>query len=185
MSQGGESARSDMRGGAGWIVFGLAIFVGAWRMDRYEAMGASLYTAPGLVPGVFGLVLIGLGAGLALRGWKVLREGASAAGEPLLNRRIVLMSALCLGYAAGLVGRLPFTLATALFVAAFTWVFADATPLALIEAVRPDVLVKGADYRRSEVVGANVVEGYGGRVHLAALTAGFSSSAVIERLKAA
>ena len=64
-------------------------------------------------------------------------------------------------------------------------IFADATPLALIEAVRPDVLVKGADYRRSDVVGASVVEGYGGRVHLAELKDGFSTTAVLERLKAA
>jgi D-beta-D-heptose 7-phosphate kinase/D-beta-D-heptose 1-phosphate adenosyltransferase len=64
-------------------------------------------------------------------------------------------------------------------------IFADATPLALIEAVRPDVLVKGADYRKADVVGAEFVESYGGRVHLAELKAGFSSTGVIERLKAA
>jgi D-beta-D-heptose 7-phosphate kinase/D-beta-D-heptose 1-phosphate adenosyltransferase len=64
-------------------------------------------------------------------------------------------------------------------------IFADATPLALIQAVRPDVLVKGADYRKTEVVGADVVESYGGRVHLAELKDGFSSTATIERLKAA
>ena len=46
-------------------------------------------------------------------------------------------------------------------------VFDEATPLALIQAVRPDVLVKGADYRKAEVVGAEFVESYGGRVHLA------------------
>src|SRR5262249_52892974 len=45
-------------------------------------------------------------------------------------------------------------------------VFAEPTPLELIEAVRPDVLVKGADYRREEVAGGALVESYGGRVHL-------------------
>jgi D-beta-D-heptose 7-phosphate kinase/D-beta-D-heptose 1-phosphate adenosyltransferase len=67
----------------------------------------------------------------------------------------------------------------------FVTIFADATPLSLIHAVRPDVLVKGADYRKSEVVGAEVVESYGGRVHLAELRDGFSTTNLIERLKAA
>ena len=40
----------------------------------------------------------------------------------------------------------------------FVTIFDDATPLALIEAIRPDVLVKGADYRKEEVVGADFVE---------------------------
>ncbi len=125
MTQGGESARSDLRGGAGWMLFGLAIVVGAWHMDRFETMGATLYTAPGLVPGIFGLLLIGLGALLAWRGWKAAQHAGSEPGAPLLNRRIVLMFVLCLGYALGLVGRAPFAFATALFVAAFTWAYAD------------------------------------------------------------
>jgi D-beta-D-heptose 7-phosphate kinase / D-beta-D-heptose 1-phosphate adenosyltransferase len=67
----------------------------------------------------------------------------------------------------------------------FVTIFADATPLALVEAVRPDVLVKGSDYRKSDVVGADVVESYGGRVHLAELRDGFSTTDLIERMKAA
>ena len=67
----------------------------------------------------------------------------------------------------------------------FVTIFADATPLALIEAIRPDVLVKGADYRKAEVVGAEFVESYGGRVHLADLRDGFSTTNLIERMKAA
>ena len=42
--------------------------------------------------------------------------------------------------------------------------FAEDTPLALIRALRPDVLVKGADYAREAIVGATDVEGWGGRV---------------------
>lgn len=63
-------------------------------------------------------------------------------------------------------------------------VFADDTPLALIEAIRPDVLVKGADYRRDDVVGADLVESYGGRVLLAQLKDGYSTSATVARLTA-
>jgi D-beta-D-heptose 7-phosphate kinase/D-beta-D-heptose 1-phosphate adenosyltransferase len=67
----------------------------------------------------------------------------------------------------------------------FVTIFPDATPQALIEAIRPDVLVKGADYRKSEVVGAEFVESYGGRVHLAEIRDGFSTTGIIERMKAA
>jgi D-beta-D-heptose 7-phosphate kinase/D-beta-D-heptose 1-phosphate adenosyltransferase len=64
-------------------------------------------------------------------------------------------------------------------------VFGEATPLELIQRVRPDVLVKGADYRRETVVGGDFVESYGGRVHLARLEAGLSTSLALEKLRAA
>jgi D-beta-D-heptose 7-phosphate kinase/D-beta-D-heptose 1-phosphate adenosyltransferase len=63
--------------------------------------------------------------------------------------------------------------------------FEEATPQALIEALRPDVLVKGSDYRKEDVVGADFVESYGGRVYLAPVREGFSTTKVIERLRAA
>ncbi|MBI1238105.1 MAG: bifunctional D-glycero-beta-D-manno-heptose-7-phosphate kinase/D-glycero-beta-D-manno-heptose 1-phosphate adenylyltransferase HldE [Alphaproteobacteria bacterium] len=61
--------------------------------------------------------------------------------------------------------------------------FAEDTPLALIEAIRPDVLVKGADYTIDKVVGADFVQSYGGRVVLAALTEGQSTTATIARMQ--
>jgi D-beta-D-heptose 7-phosphate kinase/D-beta-D-heptose 1-phosphate adenosyltransferase len=63
--------------------------------------------------------------------------------------------------------------------------FDEPTPLQLIRAIRPDVLVKGADYRRDNVVGAEVVESYGGRVHLAPLREGYSTTRLLQRLGAA
>ncbi|NIA68093.1 D-glycero-beta-D-manno-heptose-7-phosphate kinase [Pelagibius litoralis] len=62
-------------------------------------------------------------------------------------------------------------------------VFSEDTPMAVIEALRPDVLVKGADYSVDQVVGADVVQGYGGRVVLADLSPGHSTTATIERLE--
>ena len=56
------------------------------------------------------------------------------------------------------------------------------TPIGLIEAVRPEVLVKGADYRLEEVVGADFVQAYGGRVLLADIAPGHSTTATIARL---
>jgi D-beta-D-heptose 7-phosphate kinase/D-beta-D-heptose 1-phosphate adenosyltransferase len=64
-------------------------------------------------------------------------------------------------------------------------VFEETTPLALIQAIRPDVLVKGADYRKDEVVGASFVETYGGRVHLAPLREGYSTTGIIKKSQAA
>jgi len=61
-------------------------------------------------------------------------------------------------------------------------VFAEDTPLKLIEAVRPDVLVKGADYTRETVVGADLVESWGGRIVLARLAEGHSTTATIRRM---
>lgn len=60
--------------------------------------------------------------------------------------------------------------------------FADDTPLRLIELIRPDVLVKGADYKKEAVVGWDLVEGYGGSVALAPLIDGRSTSALIRRI---
>jgi D-beta-D-heptose 7-phosphate kinase/D-beta-D-heptose 1-phosphate adenosyltransferase len=63
--------------------------------------------------------------------------------------------------------------------------FDDPTPLELIRAIRPDVLVKGADYRKEQVVGADVVESYGGRVHLAGVREGYSTSKIIQQMRVA
>jgi D-beta-D-heptose 7-phosphate kinase/D-beta-D-heptose 1-phosphate adenosyltransferase len=60
--------------------------------------------------------------------------------------------------------------------------FAEDTPMALIALLRPDVLVKGADYTVDTVVGAELVQGYGGRVLLADLAAGHSTTDTIRRM---
>jgi D-beta-D-heptose 7-phosphate kinase/D-beta-D-heptose 1-phosphate adenosyltransferase len=67
----------------------------------------------------------------------------------------------------------------------YVTIFDEATPLALIQELRPDVLVKGADYRKHEVVGADFVESYGGRVHLAPLREGYSTSGLLKKVQAA
>ena len=62
--------------------------------------------------------------------------------------------------------------------------FDETTPLELIAELSPDVLVKGADYTREEIVGANLVEQRGGRVVRVQLVAGFSTTKLVERLRA-
>jgi D-beta-D-heptose 7-phosphate kinase/D-beta-D-heptose 1-phosphate adenosyltransferase len=61
-------------------------------------------------------------------------------------------------------------------------VFDEDTPLELIRQIKPDVLVKGADYAIDEVVGGEIVQSYGGRVVLANLVDGFSTTETIARL---
>jgi D-beta-D-heptose 7-phosphate kinase/D-beta-D-heptose 1-phosphate adenosyltransferase len=63
-------------------------------------------------------------------------------------------------------------------------VFAEDTPLALIEAIRPSLLVKGADYTPETVVGGSFVQSYGGRIMLANLLPGHSTTATVARLRA-
>ncbi|MEQ8667144.1 MAG: D-glycero-beta-D-manno-heptose-7-phosphate kinase [Rhodospirillales bacterium] len=60
--------------------------------------------------------------------------------------------------------------------------FSDETPIELIRALKPDVLVKGADYTVETVVGSDIVLGYGGRVVLADLEDGHSTTGTIARM---
>jgi rfaE bifunctional protein nucleotidyltransferase chain/domain len=62
--------------------------------------------------------------------------------------------------------------------------FDEDTPLALMQALAPDVLVKGADYPRDRIVGADWIEARGGRVVRVPVVAGFSTTALVERLRA-
>jgi len=61
--------------------------------------------------------------------------------------------------------------------------FDEDTPAAIIEAVQPDVLVKGADWPADQIVGRDTVEGRGGRVERIAVEDGYSSTAIIEQIR--
>ncbi len=61
--------------------------------------------------------------------------------------------------------------------------FGDPTPAATIEAIRPDVLVKGGDYSRATVVGAAFVEARGGNVVLIPLVPDRSTTSLVERIR--
>jgi rfaE bifunctional protein nucleotidyltransferase chain/domain len=62
-------------------------------------------------------------------------------------------------------------------------VFDQDTPLELIEALAPDVLVKGGDYTEATIVGADSVKRRGGRVVVVPLTPGQSTTGIVERLR--
>ncbi|MEQ9302761.1 MAG: D-glycero-beta-D-manno-heptose 1-phosphate adenylyltransferase [Marinoscillum sp.] len=62
-------------------------------------------------------------------------------------------------------------------------IFAEDTPRPLIELVLPDILAKGRDYDLSNIVGADIVLRNGGRVEQIALIPGYSTTAIINKIK--
>lgn len=62
-------------------------------------------------------------------------------------------------------------------------IFDEETPHAIVNAIQPDVLVKGADWGPDNIVGRDVVEARGGRVVRMALAPGFSTTALIDRIR--
>ncbi|MBW1898732.1 MAG: bifunctional heptose 7-phosphate kinase/heptose 1-phosphate adenyltransferase, partial [Deltaproteobacteria bacterium] len=63
--------------------------------------------------------------------------------------------------------------------------FDEDTPLELIKNLKPDVLVKGEDYKLEEVVGREFVESYGGEVRLAKLLGGYSTTGLANKVLSA
>ncbi|MEW6185535.1 MAG: D-glycero-beta-D-manno-heptose 1-phosphate adenylyltransferase [Thermodesulfobacteriota bacterium] len=60
--------------------------------------------------------------------------------------------------------------------------FDEADPLSLIEEIRPQVLVKGADWAREKIIGADLVSSYGGKVRRIRLLPSLSTSEIIKRI---
>jgi bifunctional ADP-heptose synthase (sugar kinase/adenylyltransferase) len=61
--------------------------------------------------------------------------------------------------------------------------FSEPDPLKIILMLRPDILIKGADYTLDEIVGKKEVLAYGGKVYAIPLTPGYSTTALIDKLK--
>ena len=120
--------RADFWFGLVLLLLGLAVAVESWRMPRLAELNVHPMTAPGIVPGLLGAILFLLGGVLSLRsaragGWRAPGNRARGADLAIQTRRFLLAAALCVGYAAGLVTRLPFWAATGIFVFGFIAVF--------------------------------------------------------------
>jgi hypothetical protein len=118
------SPRADLVTAAVLFTLGIAIVVQAWQMPRFVEQSGTGLTAPGIVPGFHGVVISLLSVILALRavgrgGW----AARGAAGGASDRRQLTIAAVLGLVYAGVLVGRVPFWLASALFVFAFTMAF--------------------------------------------------------------
>lgn len=127
-----------------WALFGLAIVVASWRMDRLEHQGINPWSAPALLPGALGLLFIVLAIALALRppladvdqqsdpprsdapneATEMTAATATATNGSTVRTRTLTAAALCIGFAVGGIGHgLPFQLVAAAFVLAFIAVF--------------------------------------------------------------
>ncbi len=116
----------------GLILIGLSLYVifESWRMPRLEHLKVHPLSVPGLVPAFLASVLLIFGALLVirstLRGGHRLSFSFRALRQTLrtpANRRLLLAAFLCLLYALLLVGRLPYVLATGLFILVFILLF--------------------------------------------------------------
>jgi Tripartite tricarboxylate transporter TctB family len=121
--------RTDLWIALAFFVLGAAIAGLALAMPTYANQKGEIYTAPGLVPGLYGVVMVVLGIWLGVR---AIRQGAlqaqadkqtAANTVASVDRKLVLAAGLCLVFVVILLGRMPFWLASAIFVAVFTTIF--------------------------------------------------------------
>lgn len=118
------SPRADLVTAVVLFAIGVAIVVQAWHMPRFIEQSGTGLTAPGIVPGFYGVMIALLSVVLGQRaigrgGWAV--RGSSGSADD--RRQLGTAALLGLVYAGGLVGRVPFWLASALFVFAFVTAF--------------------------------------------------------------
>jgi putative tricarboxylic transport membrane protein len=119
------SPRADLVTAAVLLALGIGIVQQAWQMPRFVEQSGTGLTAPGIVPGFHGVVIALLAAVLGLRavgrgGWAAGGARTTGGGD---GRRLATAALLGVLYAGVLVGRVPFWLASALFVFAFTTAF--------------------------------------------------------------
>lgn len=116
---------ADVLGGAFWVVFGLVVIASGLMMEVPEHLGATFLSGPGFVPILLGGAFVILGAVLILRslGGGVLAFFGEHVAGATSDRRALLALALMLIYGVVLVGRIPFELATFLFITTFIVTF--------------------------------------------------------------
>jgi len=147
------SPRSDLISSGIWAVIGIAITIGSWNMDRLEKQGVPAFAAPGLVPGILGILITLTALVIVARS---LRRGAltpQGRGQPgaWTPGRTALALGLCLGFAAGLVGHgLPF------WIAASTYLFLHIFLLQLPERRAAGQVKRGAIVAAAVALGAGI-----------------------------
>jgi putative tricarboxylic transport membrane protein len=119
--------RVDLWTGVAFLALGLGIVSLGLQMPTFKEQKGEIYTAPGLVPGIYGVVISILSLWLIARSIQRSRAASLAPGEVAppgtSNLRLALATGLALVFCGGLVGRMPFWAAAASFVTAFIALF--------------------------------------------------------------
>ena len=63
------------------------------------------------------------------------------------------------------------------------YIFHEETPLKMINAIKPDILVKGGDYDKNEIIGSKEVLSWGGKIKIMPITPGYSTTKTIKKMK--
>lgn len=110
------------------LLLGISMLIGGYTMDRLEIRQIHPASIPGLVP-------MGLGAAMIICSLLLIASAGTDHETPAEKgsfKNLLISLALCLGYAVGLLGHLPFVVATGLFIFVFslyfTWTDSDSTP---------------------------------------------------------
>jgi hypothetical protein len=116
-------AKADFYTALVLMVLGIGIVEESWRMPRFTDLGQSVWSSPGITPGMIGAVLAIMGAVLFLRSRKEIRAARAEGGGSGFDKagwaRAGYTLLLSLIYGIGLIGRVPFQLASFLFMLAF------------------------------------------------------------------
>ena len=123
--------RADLWIAVVFFVFGATAAWLAFLMPTFTNQRGEIYTAPGLVPGFYGIVIVVLSVWLGARAIRQGALGADAAADSTTaepgthngNARLALAAGLGLLFVVGLIGRVPFWLASAIFITLFTVLF--------------------------------------------------------------
>ena len=122
--------KADFLTGIALVAFSTMVAVESWRMPRFENTNVNPYSVPGIVPGILSVIIMILGGVLIVRsisrgghrlGWTA-RSVTSTLAAPE-NKRLFFAVFLTVGYGGGLIGSIPYWLATFLFVFAFVLIF--------------------------------------------------------------
>ncbi len=122
--------KADFLTGVVLVAFSALVAVESWRMERFETLNVNPYSVPGIVPGFLAIIIMILGGVLIVRsmakGGHWLGWTASTVKSTLTaaeNKRLFFAIFLTVGYGGGLIGSVPYWLATFLFVFLFILIF--------------------------------------------------------------
>jgi putative tricarboxylic transport membrane protein len=122
--------KADFITSIGLSIFGLAILIRSLQMPRFKGLGVNPYSVPGIVPGLLGFILMILGLILLIRSIRQRGYRLGVGGKVVKafiaddsTKRFLLSLILCNVYAVFVLRRLPYPIATGLFVFVFIFIF--------------------------------------------------------------